>query len=222
MQWSVWINLPSWKPIVCQAPYYLLHMSGSKQTIMVVIVTLQMGKKKKLNVTYSIKPVIRKPKHKYKMDDKVCGLEYHFLRPSWYKCFKIRYRHIEISEVNVDNSFWIHSTRWIVETLNNLFYNGAWLAWCRISHPWTSRLRDINREIYMMNSRVEASSWSSITECFQHTRSVHHATIMHTFTLTNTHPQSLQLWGLTSLPQDTTEWWMEKIERTTHTQFAHW
>lgn len=63
-------------------------MSGSKQTIMVVMVTLQMGKKKKkLNVTYSTKPVIGKPKHKYKMDDKVCGLEYHFLR-LWYECFK--------------------------------------------------------------------------------------------------------------------------------------
>ena len=58
----------------------------------------------------------------------------------------------------------------------------------------------------MMNSRVEASSLSSITECSQHTRSVHHATIMHTFTLTNTHAQSLQLWSLTSLPQDTIEW----------------
>lgn len=83
---------------------------------------------------------------------------------------KIRYRDVGISEVKVDNSFWIHSTRWIVETLNNLFYNGAWLAWCRTSQPWTSRLRDINREIYMMNSRVEVSSWSSITECSRCTR----------------------------------------------------
>lgn len=136
---------------------------------------------------------------------------------------KIKYKHVEISETKIDNSLWIHSTRWIMETLNNLFYNGAWLWLCRISHPWTGRLRDINKEIYMMNSRMETPSWPSITEYSPHMRSIHYAAnrSLHTFMLTNTHnPCNSEGWFLHHKRKLNGKW--ERLRALHTTQFAHW